>query len=436
MQTKLKTALVWLKNDLRLTDQQSFDRACRQYDRVVAYYTFEPDDYLETDWGFSKTGKFRTQFILETLHSLKEELSQHRISLIVETQSATDGIPYWINQLQADALFFQKEWTDEEAIRIESVLSQLDKSVAVYSYYDQFLYHPEDLPFPIEEIPQVFTVFRKKCEKLATVRAPTETPKPLGINSLLEEEFSIPELKDLGFEPFEKHPYSAFPFQGGTKNAMDHLNNYFWESQRLSFYKKTRNGLLGTDYSSKFSPWLANGALSARMIYQEVKRYEREIRKNDSTYWLVFELIWRDYFKYISLRHGNQIFKLEGILNKSYNWKTHRKYFNQWIQGQTSEPFVNANMIELEKTGFMSNRGRQNVGSYFAKTMLMDWRMGAAYFEHQLIDYDVHSNWGNWLYVSGVGNDPRDRKFNVWVQAERYDVKGLYQKRWLQKTLF
>jgi deoxyribodipyrimidine photo-lyase len=217
---------------------------------------------------------------------------------------------------------------------------------------------------------------------------------------------------------------------------MDHLNNYFWKSQRLSFYKKTRNGLLGTDYSSKFSPWLANGALSARMIYQEVKQYEREIQKNDSTYWLIFELIWRDYFKYISLKHGNQIFKLKGILNTSYNWKTNSKYFNQWIQGQTTEPFVNANMIELKKTGFMSNRGRQNVASYFAKTLQMDWRMGAAYFEHQLIDYDVHSNWGNWLYVSGVGNDPRDRKFNVRFQAERYDAKGLYQKRWLQNSLF
>jgi deoxyribodipyrimidine photo-lyase len=436
MQTKLKTALVWLKNDLRLRDQQSFVQACRQYDRVVAYYTFEPDDSIDTEWGFSKTGKFRTQFILETLHSLKKELYQHHISLIVESQKAIDRIPFWINQLQAEALFFQKEWTDEETTRIKSVQSQLDESVSVYSYYDQFLFHPEDLPIQIEEIPQVFTMFRKKCEKLATVRTPLETPKTLDIGSLLKEDFSLPNLEDLGFESFEKHPHSAFPYLGGTQNAMDHLNNYFWKSQRLSFYKKTRNGLLGTDYSSKFSPWLANGALSARMIYQEVKQYEREIQKNDSTYWLIFELIWRDYFKYISLKHGNQIFKLKGILNTSYNWKTNSKYFNQWIQGQTTEPFVNANMIELKKTGFMSNRGRQNVASYFAKTLQMDWRMGAAYFEHQLIDYDVHSNWGNWLYVSGVGNDPRDRKFNVRFQAERYDAKGLYQKRWLQNSLF
>ena len=93
-------------------------------------------------------------------------------------------------------------------------------------------------------------------------------------------------------------------------------------------------------------------------------------------------------------------------------------------------------MIELNTTGFMSNRGRQNVASYLAKEWHIDWRWGAAYFEAMLIDYDVHSNYGNWMYNSGVGNDPRNRKFNIGHQAERYDPKGTFQNTWLQKTLF
>ena len=112
------------------------------------------------------------------------------------------------------------------------------------------------------------------------------------------------------------------------------------------------------------------------------------------------------------------------------------KLFESWSQGTTLEPFVNANMIELNKTGWMSNRGRQNVASFLSKNLLLDWRMGAAYFESLLIDYDVHSNYGNWMYVSGVGNDPRDRKFNVRLQAERYDSNGKYQRMWNQNTLF
>ncbi|MEN8787995.1 MAG: FAD-binding domain-containing protein, partial [Flavobacteriaceae bacterium] len=78
----------------------------------------------------------------------------------------------------------------------------------------------------------------------------------------------------------------------------------------------------------------------------------------------------------------------------------------------------------------------QNVASYLAKDMQIDWRMVAAWFESLLIDYDVHSNYGNWMYVAGVGNDPRDRKFNVKLQAERYDPQAKFRNRWLQKTLF
>jgi deoxyribodipyrimidine photo-lyase len=230
---------------------------------------------------------------------------------------------------------------------------------------------------------------------------------------------------------FETHLNSAFPFQGGESIAMKRLENYFFETENLSSYKQTRNGLIGTDYSSKFSPWLANGSISARTIYWEVQQYEQEICKNEDTYWLLFELIWRDYFKYISLKHGNKIFQLEGILEKKYNWNFHSKAFEQLKNGTTNEPFVNANMIELQQTGFMSNRGRQNVASFWAKEWEQDWRVAAAYFESMLIDYDVHSNYGNWIYNSGIGNDPRDRKFNIKRQAEMYDAKGEYQKLWL-----
>lgn len=151
---------------------------------------------------------------------------------------------------------------------------------------------------------------------------------------------------------------------------------------------------------------------------------------------MIFELIWRDYFKYISLKNGNSIFKIGGILDKKYDWKTNQSVIKNWINGTTEEPFVNANMIELQQTGWMSNRGRQNVASFFAKELLIDWRIGAAYFESMLIDYDVHSNYGNWMYISGVGNDPRDRKFNIKLQASNYDGQSKFQKLWLQQQLF
>ena len=119
-----------------------------------------------------------------------------------------------------------------------------------------------------------------------------------------------------------------FPSVGGVKRQELRLEHYFWDTEKLSYYKQTRNGLVGIDYSSKFSAWLANGSISAREIYWEIKEYEAQVQKNQSTYWLIFELIWRDYFKFISFKHKDTIFHLGGILQKNYHWKNNPKPFN------------------------------------------------------------------------------------------------------------
>ena len=436
MQDQKTTALVWLRNDLRYQDQQSFYHAAKNHSRVIAYYSFDPKLFKKNHWGFKKTGAYRTKFLLETVIELQKELKANNISLIISQKEPEKDLPIWVKKYDVNAIYFQKEWTAEEQDTERTLRDNLNSEIACVDFCDQFLYHPDDVSFDLDRLNNVFTVFRKKCEKFTDVRPLLPSPKKLPKSNFIDETFRIPSFESLGIASLILHPYSVFPFQGGTKEALKRMNHYFWDTKKLSVYKKTRNGLLGTDYSSKFSPWLANGSISPRMLYWEIKNYEKKVEKNDSTYWLIFELIWRDYFKYVSLKHRNKIFYKGGILDKNYTWKNDVTLLESWINGTTKEPFVNANMIELQRTGFMSNRGRQNVASYFAKDLLMDWRIGAAYFEEQLIDYDVHSNYGNWMYVSGVGNDPRDRKFNVKLQAERYDERGTYQNRWNQKTLF
>ncbi len=435
MQNKKTTGLVWFKNDLRVNDNMSLSNACKNHEKVIAVYFLDPRQSKKDDYGFIKTGKFRTKFLLETLSDLKHTLQQLNISLLVYQTTPEVKITDLIETYKISNLYCQKEWTQEELIVINSVKDKISPEVKINESYDQFLYHPEDIPIQINSIPQVFTAFRKKLEKYATIREVNKIiPKPK--NNLVNNSTVIPTLSDLGFKDFTVHSNSAFPFKGGETEALKRLNNYFFETKKLGFYKKTRNGLIGTDYSSKFSSWLANGSISARTIYWKVKEFEKHNYKNESTYWLIFELIWRDYFKYISLKYGSKLFKIGGILDKNYSWSSNPKAIQKWIDGETSEPFVNANMLELKHTGWMSNRGRQNVASYFAKELELDWRIGAAYFESLLIDYDVHSNYGNWMYVAGVGNDPRDRKFNVKLQAERYDANGKFQNTWLQPTLF
>ena len=436
MQKINKTALVWFRNDLRTLDHQNLAEATEKYESVVAYFSFDPRLFKDTDWGFKKTEKYRAQFLIQTLVDLEKQLSTLNIPLYTDRKHPEDSIPLLVARLDIKALYFQEEWTEEEAEVAAAVLSQIDQTVTIVQRKEQFLFHPDDLSFSIEETPNVFTAFRKKCEKESHVRPLISPPQICQKQKHWPLPSPFPSLSEMGLEEPINDKRSAFPFRGGSKAAEERLHHYFWASKKLSYYKNTRNGLVGLDYSSKFSPWLANGSLSPRSIYWAVKDYEKQIQKNSSTYWLIFELIWRDYFKYVSLKHKNKIFRLEGILDLSYEWKTDPKIFIDWANGQTPEPFVNANMIELQQTGWMSNRGRQNVASYFAKTLCMDWRMGAAYFESLLLDYDVHSNYGNWMYVAGVGNDPRDRKFDVAWQAERYDSNGKFQKQWLQTTLF
>lgn len=427
--------LVWFRNDLRVIDNHSLYNACNENEAVIAIYCLDPRHFDTTPYGFKKTEKYRAQFLLESLNELQDNLRQLNITLFVLHDRPENCLPKIVANHGITSIYLQSEWTPEETT-VENEVRKMTPTVTWKTSYDQFLFHPEDVPFENwDKIPEVFTEFRKLLEKKIRVR-PTVTISAKPITNLTDETTLIPTLADLGFESIQQHHNTAFPFKGGENEAKNRIKEYFWDTKKLAVYKKTRNGLIGKDYSSKLSAWLANGSISPRTIYWEVLQFEKKITKNEDTYWMIFELIWRDYFKYISLKHGNKIFQLNGILQKKYSWNQNKKAFQQWINGSTPEHFVNANMIELQKTGWMSNRGRQNVASYWAKEWEQDWRMGASYFESMLIDYDVHSNYGNWMYNAGVGNDPRDRKFNIKRQAELYDGDGKFQKMWLIPELF
>lgn len=428
--------VIWFGNNLRVSDNEAFHEACKAAPQVTAVYFFDPREYAPTGWGFPKTGGHRLRFLLESLEALQTSLGRLNIPLHLESAKPEYRLPKLISQWQVQAIYKQNEWTHEERRITEKLKASL--TIPVHEYYDQFLFHPEDIPYrPFDKIPEVFTAFRKTVEAACSVRPLLKIPvkkNKFPVPAGLKEKHPAPE--DLGITPTTADPRTAFPFSGGSAAAVERIDHYFWKTRKLAYYKHTRNGLTGIDYSSKLSPWLANGSISARQVWHEVKRFESEITSNQDTYWLIFELLWRDYFKYISLKHGDKIFFKGGIKGRRYDWKQDMGIFDQWRNGHTGNDFIDANMTELRLTGWMSNRGRQNAASYWAKSLEQDWRLGAAWFESMLLDYDVHSNWGNWMYVSGVGNDPRDRKFNTRLQADRYDKNGSYRNLWLQPTLF
>ena len=428
MQKQKVNSLVWFRNNMRVEDNSSLTKAINNSDNVIGFINIDPKIFISTKYGFKKTEKYRAKFLLETISDLKSQLDKLNISLIITHKDFGQSINEIIDQFEVTSIYTQTEWTRDE-LKEESFIP---KEINLIKDFDQFLFSPNDVRSLYDNIPRGFSNFRKKCEKYLSVNDTLSIPKSLNSDNKISIEYPIPSLSDLGFKDFEVHKDSVFRFKGGEINAKNRIRNYFFETRNVSTYKLTRNGLIGEDYSSKFSPWLANGSVSVKYIFKSLKEYEKEVEKNDSTYWLYFELIWRDFFKYVSMQHKDKFFNKDGIYGEDKEWSDDKDVLLSWINGKTNEPFVNANMIELSQTGFMSNRGRQNVSNYLTKELKIDWRIGAEYFESMLIDYDVHSNYGNWLYNAGIGNDSMPfRKFNPKLQSERYDPDKSYEKIWL-----
>lgn len=427
----MRRSIIWFKTDLRIHDNETLVEAIAHSDEVIPVYCID-ENWDQVAHDFQKIGNYRKQFIIESLINLDEILREKGSGLWILKGNPSIEIPKFAASHDVHKVYTKKEISSEEKqtlVDVEQALWKHKCELEVFS--TSTLYHAVDLPFPIAQIPDMFTQFRKRTEHEATVRqifaSPEKIPSPI-IPLLKVQHLDFPDL------PIEKvDQRAAMQFKGGETEALKRLHYYLFESKLLLTYKETRNGLIGGDYSSKLSPWLAMGCISPRYIYHEIKSFENAQLSNESTYWLIFELLWRDFYRYMFKKHGAKFFKLHGFNKREVAYTGNDQTVIQaWIDGKTGDDFVDANMRELKLTGFMSNRGRQNVASYFIDQLKQDWRIGARYFEQQLVDYDVSSNWGNWAYQAGVGNDPRGKRvFDTQKQAKDYDGKMEYRKLWL-----
>lgn len=429
---KGKRVLCWFTDNLRLHDNEMLWQAATKASAVLPVYIIPERWFRQHPLGFPKAGAFRLKFLLESLTDLQDQLKAKQANLLVLRGEPSEIISSLVKEHNIQHVVASTAVTEEEWQDFNYTEKELKKlQVPIDYYWQNTLYHLNDIPWPIHRLPENFTAFRKEAEQEATVRQSFPVPNVIPFDFKVET-CTIPSLEDWNISHPKNDVRTAYPFRGGEQAALQHVQQYIWEDERVATYKETRNELIGTAYSSKLSAWLAVGSISPRYVYEEVKKFEEKRIKNDSTYWLIFELLWRDYFRFAAKKYGNAIFLKNGIRNKKYTWQNDVEKFEKWRLGKTGERFIDANMRELLHTGFMSNRGRQNVACYLAKDLKVNWTWGAAWFESQLIDYDVCSNWLNWAYIAGVGNHPReDRYFNTESQVRKYDPKGLYMERWL-----
>ncbi|MBD3584472.1 DASH family cryptochrome [Salinimonas sp. HHU 13199] len=406
-----------------MDDMPSLIKLNSVVDRLILVYFDNMSALTPNAFGWPAVGEHRQQFIRQGLDDLQAQLSALKQHLVI-----SDGEPETI----LPALCAKYEVTDIGMTCLDGVYEtrqreQLIQNLGHINWHidtKETLFDEHSLPMALADVDNTFTPWRKKIEGNVDVITPTAPPAHLKPSPEHIHAAALPDTSDGSI---------AKTWYGGERSGLAQLDYYFEETENLSHYKETRNGLMGWDFSSKLSAWLAAGMLSPRRVAYRIKNYEQHVVKNDSTYWLYFELLWREFFRLQLKKHGHLLFAAGGYKKHKPNNNFESDIYQAWCAGKTGCDIVDAGMRQLNATGFLSNRARQLCASFFIHELNQHWRYGAAYFEYMLIDYDVASNWGNWLYLAGGGSDPRgQRKFDIQAQTERYDPDRAYITHWLR----
>lgn len=425
----MKTVIYWFRHDLRLHDQPALQAALTcGAERLVTVYCL-PELDTPTAWGCASMGPLRRAWLRDALADLQQQLQALGQVLQIFALPATQVLPQLARALDAAAIYCEEIAAPYEQQQVAALRAA---GISVQSIWQSSLLDPATLPWPAASLPASFTPFRQAVEQ-RRIAPPPALPAPdrLPPAPLLDSALLAMPAVAAPCHTTAAHDSrsSLLGLAAGERAGLAQLQRYL-DSTLPTHYKQTRNQLSGRDFSSKWSIWLASGALSARRIYAALKQHEAQQGASDGSYWLWFELLWRDYFRLLHLQHGRQLYRAGGLSGKPVPAHDSAA-FERWRRGQTGVPLVDAAMRELLHSGYLSNRLRQVVASYWLNEMQGDWRAGAAWFEACLLDYDVYSNQGNWLYIAGRGSDPRGgRHFNIDKQTAEHDADGSYRRLW------
>ncbi|WP_413576114.1 DASH family cryptochrome [Bdellovibrio sp. HCB290] len=380
-------ALYWFRNDLRIHDNEALNWVCNNAQSALFVYSYP--------LNFSRAGKFRRKFLLESLASLERELEIRGHNLVITYSHPEEVLPTLIHKYKIDTLVFTEEHTPEEIREEKQVLSRIVID-NIKSFDQRTLLKKSVLPFAVHEVPNTmaeYQVLLRDIEPEKVLQIPLIWPEPIST-----DEFELDLLREL------RMFITPSRFTGGELQALTRLKEFIWDKDLLRSFKDPNSELMHFDDSSKFSPWLSNGSLSPRVIYWEVKNYEKDRSQSTSTQWMLLDLLRRDFFKYYAMKLGPFLFQADN--NPAHqplvDDRLQQELFKSWKVGNTGKDHVDGNMKELNETGFLPYRGRVEVANYLTETLSLDWRWGARYFEEMLIDYDAASNWGNWNYTIGV----------------------------------
>ncbi|MET3925596.1 deoxyribodipyrimidine photo-lyase [Devosia sp. 2618] len=411
------TSLVWLRNDLRIADNPALSAAVRAGDVVIALYIHE------TTKGVRAPGAAARWWLHHSLVDLGAALAERGIALVVESGNALKLVPELVARHKAGAVFWNRRYAPcqrEADAAIKASLKQ--DGVSVESFAANVLVEPWDIKTGQGKPYSVFTPFWKTLRDMP-IPQPLRRPdaggpiKAMPVDSDYREPHWSPKMA----------PYWAIGETAAQLALVDFLD------ERLDGYKDGRD-VPAKEATSRLSPHLRAGEISPRQIWYAAQAIAHgDHTKQEAVDKFLSEVAWRD-FSYHQLYHRADIASVP--MQPKYAgmpWRGAEDDLIAWQQGQTGLPIVDAGMRELWETGYMQNRVRMLVASLLAKNLLVDWRLGEAWFWDCLVDGDVASNPASWQWVAGCGLDaaPYFRIFNPVTQGERFDASGDYVRRWV-----
>ena len=402
-------SLFIFRRDFRIKDNTAWNKMIENSsDKIYPIFIFTPEQIDSNSYKSDNS----VQFMIESLLELKK-----KINLTFCYGDIEDVLNDIIKKNKINSIYTNTDYTPY-SVKREKLIEKICKhhNLKFNYYHDITLFEPNTITTSSNEIYQKFTPFYRTCMK-KNVLLPTSKTSNTNNTSAIKTKYSV---NNNYIQKFYKHN-DDIHIHGGRLNALSILKNI----KKFKTYQKTRNTLMLE--TTNLSAYLKFGCISIRETYHIIKR---KLGKSSA---LIKQLIWREFYYHLGYGFINRFGHSLKTKYDKIKWGNNINHFNKWKNGQTGYPIVDACMMQLNKTGYMHNRGRLIVASFLIKNLMVDWKYGEKYFARKLVDYDVYVNQGNWQWVSGSGADsqPYFRVFNPSLQSEHYDKDAKYIKKWL-----
>jgi deoxyribodipyrimidine photo-lyase len=421
------TVIHWFRRDLRLSDNTALHAALRSGEPVVPLFMIDPALLRGERFGLP-----RMKLLLNTLRTLDDSLRQHGSRLLIRHGSPLEGLPAIIADVNASALYFNRDYTPYARKRdaeLERILT-----MPVHSFDDLLLHAPGDVRKGDGGVYTVYTPFRRQWESLPKTSPANQLPYGTFHPLDTVDTPPIPTLRDLGLSDTIDVP------PAGELYAQRRLSAFV--KAAIFDYAVGRDTLTANPFeqdsaaTSGLSAYLRLGMLSIRQAYATADEARHRTSSKDGldsvNTWLS-ELAWRDFYTHI-LAHFPHVHQRN--FRPEYDNVQFREApdeLQRWKDGTTGYPVVDAAMRQLKGIGWMHNRARMIVASFLTKDLLIHWWHGDVHFQQWLIDGDPAANNGGWQWAAGTGTDaqPYFRIFNPVSQSKKFDPSGVYIRHWL-----